>query len=822
MSTDISISNKNEYLRFSASSIKELLQQKLSEGTNFTDQAFAGSVIDIMLDSLSQMYAAQMFYLNNSAAESIFTDSSLYENMNRIVKMLAYNPRGYITSSLPVRLTTTDKYSDDARNVLHRYTTVTTNLKTSSFKTEPITYSCAFDLDRGFSFSTESPNELVLYNGSWNLYPQKTVSLGVPFETVILNKLDISEDSQKRDFISHDHIDVFVQTSPTSLTYEKYSTVNTLFESGSQDLHVEVRLNENKNYQLRFGDGVKGRRIPKNCDIRVIYLKSNGAEGVVGPEAFPTAEPLTLKWGVTGLTISELRNMLDVSDRDYNLINSATHLGATSIVTDTSATESSEFETVADIRTNAPNWFRMGSRLITYTDFEQFIKGTFSQVRDVTVHNNWDFLIEFEEWLRTYDKLSMAIRQSFYKFADAADANNIYIWIKNLTNIDNKRAIEEACNRIKSLTAELIVLDPVHTFYSPLITKHNLDYVTSDTFYDELEADDQNIFDQDQSDKIDQVEDRFGYIFIDKDEQITEIVDDVEITRSRTQAEMAALTDFIPIRSLDTYAPIQTGNEASDNAANLNIRRDIKMFIFSNYEPKRDKLIAGNDSWERDLKTRILNGQADIESEVIEISEQVYTYGVYFPTSTVWEHSQQVNIAKIEVLRNMFVTFDQVDAALKQQYADRVNNYRNGLYMDAVNSSYLEITRNKHSLITTERIRKQVGDILINYFRVVNSNLGMKIDIDQIHTNILAIDGVNKVRTITLEQGDQGKIRKNEFDGISFGAWTDELVDKRDKRNVSANEKIKDFQFPVLYFATQIDNIIRVEQDDYLVTGVEY
>ena len=822
MSIDISISNKNEYLRFSASSIKELLQQKLSEGTDFTDQAFAGSVIDIMLDALSQMYAAQMFYLNNSAAESIFTDANIYENMNRIVKMLAYNPRGYITSSLLVRLNASSKYTTDARNVLHRYTTVTTDLKTSKFKTEPIAYSLGIDLDKGYIFNSDSPNELVMYNGTWNLYPQKTVSLGVPFETIILDKLDISETSQRRDFISHDHIDVFVQTSPTSKTYEKYETVSTLFESGTLDKHVEVRLNENKNYQIRFGDGVKGVKIPKNCDVRVIYLKSNGSEGVVGPEAFPTEEPLSLRWGVTGLTNAELKDMLDVSERDYNLTNSATHLGALNITTDTSATESDEFETVEEIRTNAPNWFRMGSRLITYSDFEQFIKGTFSQVRDVTVHNNWDFMVEFQEWLRAYDQLTMAVRSCYYKFADAADACNIYIWVKNLSNVDNKKAIEEQCNRIKSLTAELIVLDPIHTFYSPLITKHNLEYVTSDTFYNELNDDDKALFDQDASEKMDQIESRFGYLFVDETETITEIVDDVEITRTRTLAEMEEIVDQIPIRVLDTYAPFQTGNTEQDNLNNRKARRDIKMFLFSNYQPKKDKSIDASTSWERDLKSRILNGQVQIEQEILEIQTQIYTYENYFPNSTVWQHVAQANLAKTEIVRNLFVTFDEVNEALKRQYADRLNNYRNGLFMDAVNSSYLEITRNKHSLITTERIRKQVGDILVNYFKTSNANLGMKIDIDKIHTDILAIDGVNKVRTVTLEQGEQGKVRKNEFDGISFGAWTDELVDKRDKRNVSANESLKDFQFPVLFFANQVENIIIVEQDDYLVTGVEY
>lgn len=37
--------------------------------------------------------------LNNSAADALFADTILYENMNRIVKLLGYSPHGYLTAS---------------------------------------------------------------------------------------------------------------------------------------------------------------------------------------------------------------------------------------------------------------------------------------------------------------------------------------------------------------------------------------------------------------------------------------------------------------------------------------------------------------------------------------------------------------------------------------------------------------------------------------------------------------------------------------------------------------------------------------------------
>ena len=41
-----------------------------------------------------------MFYLNRTSTESMFSDAQIYENMNRIVKMIDYKPVGRQTSTL--------------------------------------------------------------------------------------------------------------------------------------------------------------------------------------------------------------------------------------------------------------------------------------------------------------------------------------------------------------------------------------------------------------------------------------------------------------------------------------------------------------------------------------------------------------------------------------------------------------------------------------------------------------------------------------------------------------------------------------------------
>ena len=52
----MAINASNDFLRFSAYQIKDLITRKLSEDTNFTDQVYEGSNLAILIDIVSYMY----------------------------------------------------------------------------------------------------------------------------------------------------------------------------------------------------------------------------------------------------------------------------------------------------------------------------------------------------------------------------------------------------------------------------------------------------------------------------------------------------------------------------------------------------------------------------------------------------------------------------------------------------------------------------------------------------------------------------------------------------------------------------------------------
>src|SRR5574344_367787 len=98
------MANSTDYLRFSAYSIKDLITRKLSDNSKFTDQIYEGSNLAILIDIVSYMYQCLMYNLNNAAAESMWSDTQIYENINRLCKFIGYNPKGFGTATCMMTL----------------------------------------------------------------------------------------------------------------------------------------------------------------------------------------------------------------------------------------------------------------------------------------------------------------------------------------------------------------------------------------------------------------------------------------------------------------------------------------------------------------------------------------------------------------------------------------------------------------------------------------------------------------------------------------------------------------------------------------------
>ena len=77
--SDITDSNKIDFLRFSAYSFKDMITRKFSENAQFTDQIYEGSNLTILIDLCAYLFQGMTYCLNAAAAESMFSDTQIYK-----------------------------------------------------------------------------------------------------------------------------------------------------------------------------------------------------------------------------------------------------------------------------------------------------------------------------------------------------------------------------------------------------------------------------------------------------------------------------------------------------------------------------------------------------------------------------------------------------------------------------------------------------------------------------------------------------------------------------------------------------------------------
>lgn len=171
------MANSNlDFLRFSAYSIKDLITRKLSQDTKFTDQVYEGSNLTILIDIFSHMAQCLLYSLNNTAGESMFSDTQIYENMNRLVKFIGYNPHGISTPTVAMVLNNKEFKNDNSKlkkyenEIIYKYSAIDTEKQDTDgneiYYSTVETYQINSMMNMKYYFIMESGNYIRLY---WNL-----------------------------------------------------------------------------------------------------------------------------------------------------------------------------------------------------------------------------------------------------------------------------------------------------------------------------------------------------------------------------------------------------------------------------------------------------------------------------------------------------------------------------------------------------------------------------------------------------------------------------------------------------------------------------
>ena len=454
----------NAYTAFDATSLKRLMIQRLNNPSNavFTDQNFEGSNLNAIIDIVAYSYQTLLFYLNQTSSESVFTESQLYENINRIVKLLNYNPVGPQTCALP--FIGNSSQLEAGVYTIPRYSFLNVNginyTFTQDITLEKTTGAGVNEILKQFS------STYLLYQGKMTEYPTQ-ISSGAPFEIFALLPGD-------NVIVDNFNINVYVLEVQTG-TYIEYKRVDSLFLYGPQDRVYEIRLNENKHYEIKFGDNITGRQLSLNDAVSIYFLQSDGFNGQLNANKLNNT-PISL-------FNTPRFNQIFADVRDNNL----TYLTAQqalliNINNNVDSTAFFDAETVESIRNRAPQTFTSQYRLVNATDYENFVYTNFASfVYSTKVLSNTQYLNSHLNYLTDSLKLNdpnldTNVLSNQILFSSSCNFNNVYIYCvpktsaskittitkNNFITPAQKNFIISAINSVKTVTAEPIIMDPVY------------------------------------------------------------------------------------------------------------------------------------------------------------------------------------------------------------------------------------------------------------------------------------------------------------------------------------------------------------------------
>lgn len=469
--TEYSLPDK-AYTSFDAASLRDFIINRLTEQGTFTDQVYRGSNMSSFIDVIAYSFHTLLYYLNRTSTESMFTETTIYENINRIVKMLNYNPVGYQTSNLSFDAFATEDLVPGTYTI-PRYSYVSSN----------DTY---YSLDSDVSFtkntSTGEPLPVIgenhlLYEGKWiEATPQ--IATGQDFENIFVLT------SEEKTNVDHFHIHVYVKDVDTGLYYQ-YNETSSLYITQPTDRVFEKRFNENEVYEIKFGDNITGARLKAGDEVRVYYLQSTGEAGIVGANFLD--ELKLILFGTN--TFNNIKRDIKPDNMNYITFDNVETL----ILTNSQASTIPQArESVDEIKRKAPLHLASQDRLVTIREFQSHMEKNYGNMLTSTVVVDNDTYVDghlkyvSEDVGASYPNLESRVMFNHMDVSTSTNFNNVYIYcvpkmpvststtvMTNFLTTSQRELILNDISNKKMISHEIILADPVYVAINLGITTGN-------------------------------------------------------------------------------------------------------------------------------------------------------------------------------------------------------------------------------------------------------------------------------------------------------------------------------------------------------------
>lgn len=315
----------------------------------FQDYNFEGSAMNTVIDVLAYITHINSMNAHFSLNETFIDTAQLRESVVSHAKLLGYTPRSTKPSiaTVDVQLINPTNVTDEFGNYLPisltRGTTFTTNI-------DSVTYSL-------FASDTQTIN--IDLDGNY-IFKDVQIEQGILKEkTYVFDDRGFERYHLPDAYVNTDSVEVEVYTSSTSsefITYAKSTNIANI-KNGEPVYFLEE--SRDGLYEIKFGDGVIGKRPDNGNIIKIKYSVVSGGEDINGASIFL------------------------LSDNIGGNTNAA-------ITIKSKAMGGSVAESIDSIRFNAPLGYVAQNRAVTPDDYKAIIQNNWGDVDTLTVWGGED------------------------------------------------------------------------------------------------------------------------------------------------------------------------------------------------------------------------------------------------------------------------------------------------------------------------------------------------------------------------------------------------------------------------------------------------
>ena len=336
--------------------IKTQIKSYLRANSTFTDFDFEGSNFSVLIDTLAYNTYITAFNSNMIVNESFLDSATLRENVVSLARNIGYVPRSRTASTANVTFT------------------ATTGANTPSLTLQAGLVAVGDYDDTTYTFSipeTVTATTTHTYDGAGNV-ASSTATFGtseVPIKihegTFLSTVFEVDASLDQKFILNNSFIDtstlvVYVSDDPNKLGRE-YTQVDNILQVKKDSEIFLIQEVQDEKYELIFGDGLFGRKIPNGYYITCNYIVTNGRLGN-GPSRFSFSGSFTNSDGaLTTLTATPTVNTI------------------------TSASNGGDIESLNSIKYFAPRLYSAQSRAVTNRDYEAIIPTIYQNTESISV-----------------------------------------------------------------------------------------------------------------------------------------------------------------------------------------------------------------------------------------------------------------------------------------------------------------------------------------------------------------------------------------------------------------------------------------------------